>query len=372
MYKHFYESIIYFIKLCEAFYVIMEAKMKRRNLYIMIGAGALILTGCNLLPVEEELRTVPIVSPYKAEEYNYVQVERGDLQLTEAISCEYQPTQTDSLSFPIGGEYYGAIYVKAGDKVKKGDLLAELEMDEVTAAITESEGSIAKLELQLKLIKDIISIETKKLKLDENDPSVKQTIKSYEAQKIQTEDALYIAKERLKENLKQKEQRQIFASMDGIISDIKPVNKGDKSIEGREFIVITNDSMSFIARVKEPEPFFLGMKADIVSGGETIATSVTDIKKVGENNYSIIFAVEEPSLNFTQGSRGTYTLIREERKNVLYLSANAVVNSSNGSIVYGFDEKGFKIIKPVELGLLADGKYEILSGLTEGEKVILE
>ena len=43
---------------------------------------------------------------------------------------------------------------------------------------------------------------------------------------------------------------------------------------------------------------------------------------------------------------------------------------SNG-IVYYQDANGLKAYKEVEIGLTADGMVEIVSGLTEGESIIL-
>jgi macrolide-specific efflux system membrane fusion protein len=90
----------------------------------------LLLSGCSLLPEEEELRTAPVVSAYEAEEYKYVLVTQGDMILKEDMVCFYEPTQEESLSFAVGGEYYGTVYVKAGDTVKRG-IAGELDLEDV-------------------------------------------------------------------------------------------------------------------------------------------------------------------------------------------------------------------------------------------------
>lgn len=58
------------------------------------------LCGCSLLPQEEELPAPPV---YKAKEVEYeqVQVMRGDLETREEISCTYEASVEEKLSFQI-------------------------------------------------------------------------------------------------------------------------------------------------------------------------------------------------------------------------------------------------------------------------------
>lgn len=346
--------------------------MKRFQTLLVMGATMFLITGCGILPEEEELRNAPIVPAYETEEYNFALVEQGDLISQEDIVCMYQPTEEEKLSFPVGGEYYGNVYVKAGDEVKKGDLLAELKMEDVIRTIDDSKLAITKLELQIEYINNMISLETDRLKITKETAENSYSIKNYLAQITQIEDALYIAKERLKEKEEFKKQRQIYAGMDGIISSIKVTREGDRSVEAETFITVMDSTLSFTAKTKNWKRFTIGEKADILVGEETYQTEIKSMEEEVEGSKVVKFSLIEPTTNLPQGARGTYTLILEEKKNILYVPNAAVTMAGDESIVYCFDKDGLKTVKKVETGLAADGKIEILSGLQKDERVILD
>lgn len=346
--------------------------MNRFKSLCIIGAITCLITGCGFLPEEEEVRTAPIVSAFQEEEYKCAVVERGDIQKTENLTCQYQPSEEEVLSFSVGGSYYGNIYVKAGDKVKAGELLAELEMDSILTAIEESQLSIKKLELQINYTNSMIEIENKQLAITNGDSSNSQAIKNYEDKLLQLNDQLYISKQRLAEKEKLKKERQIYAGMDGIVSYVKVTKSWDRSVEDEKFIIITDSSLSFKAKTKNANVLKVGNKVEILVNNENYETMITNIGEKDDSGVQEIkFELTTPAANLPQGARGSYTLVLEKRKSCLYLPAGAVIITEDNSIVYGFDKDGLKTIKPVDIGLYADGKYEILSGLEEGEKVIL-
>ena len=59
------------------------------------------------------------------------------------------------------------------------------------------------------------------------------------------------------------------------------------------------------------------------------------------------------------------------RENVLTLPEKAIDTINGQSVVYYQDELGLKSYKIVTTGLIAGGMVEILSGLSEGEQVIV-
>lgn len=65
-------------------------------------AGALLpltllaMPGCSMLPEEEEFRSAPVLRDYQQAEYTLTPVLRGDLELTQSISCRYEPVKRKS------------------------------------------------------------------------------------------------------------------------------------------------------------------------------------------------------------------------------------------------------------------------------------
>ena len=71
-------------------------------------------------------------------------------------------------------------------------------------------------------------------------------------------------------------------------------------------------------------------------------------------------------------SFGAFDLLRDSRKDVLMVPDSAVTTLNGKSIVYYQDESGLKAYKQVETGLKANGMVEIVSGLAEGESIIVK
>ena len=72
------------------------------------------------------------------------------------------------------------------------------------------------------------------------------------------------------------------------------------------------------------------------------------------------------------GNTGAVNVVLDERKGVLYTLAEAVKTANGQRIVYCLDENGMKIMKNVETGLEAGEWIEIVSGLEEGDSVVLD
>ena len=65
-----------------------------------------------------------------------------------SATVEYQPSTEEKLYFALDGERIERLYVAKGDTVKKGQLIAELDMGNLPAEITSQENHIREMELQ--------------------------------------------------------------------------------------------------------------------------------------------------------------------------------------------------------------------------------
>ena len=90
--------------------------MKRRLLVAAGVAFSMCLTGCGILPTEEEFDAAPVVKEYEGASFNKVAVTRGTLAKTEEISGKYKGTVKEDIE-PDGASVIKKIYVKKGDRV---------------------------------------------------------------------------------------------------------------------------------------------------------------------------------------------------------------------------------------------------------------
>ena len=139
--------------------------MRKKWLPILAGIVLLSCTSCAILPEEEELPAAPVVRDYEVEEYEQTPVLRGDLQLSQKVSCTYRPAKAEDLSFALGGEYISAVYVETGQTVKKGQLLAELEQGNIDEQIEAQEYTLSQSQVKLKHAKEDKALDLQKQEL---------------------------------------------------------------------------------------------------------------------------------------------------------------------------------------------------------------
>lgn len=125
-----------------------------KRILSLVALFSVLLTGCELIPVEESFQAAPIFQEEVVEEYSQTVVLRGDLVNTEKVTCKYSPAISERLSFSISGELISDIFVEAGQMVEAGDLLAELEESNVDVQIEDQEHLIQTLQMQITHLKE--------------------------------------------------------------------------------------------------------------------------------------------------------------------------------------------------------------------------
>ena len=118
---------------------------------IVLLALVTLLTGCQGLfgrPIEEEAPTpTPIPTPIVPEKPTYV-VQRGKITKQLEFTGRISPVEEMELYFKTSG-YVKRVLVKQGDQVKAGDLLAELEIDDLLKQMAQAEVTLNSAQLRL-------------------------------------------------------------------------------------------------------------------------------------------------------------------------------------------------------------------------------
>ena len=357
-------------------------------------AGALIplalfcLPGCSMLPEEEEFRSAPVIRDYQEQEYETTTVKRGDLALTQSLYCRYEPVKEENLSFGVGGVYYEGVYVQKGDYVTAGTLLAELQMGSLKDEIANCESELARLELvreqtdrmqQLQLNRHSAYLAT----LDATQLESAQTLDELRRQLDQEmqaqDDAIYIQQLKLAELEQQRDQRQIVAGMDGTVMYVRTYDDGDTSTENATFIKLSDTESSMFSVETEYYDFLHpGDTFDITCSKVVYPAQVVTAAELGiaepEPNgekRTVFLKLLEPAVDLESGDRGTLTLTLDTREDVLYVDSKAISTADGKSFVYYIDEQGMRRMQEITTGLETGKLTEILSGLDEGDEIIL-
>lgn len=104
--------------------------------------------GCRTRTIEEEATPTPIPTAVVPTKPTY-KVERGTVVEELKFTGRIAPVEEEQLFFRVDGRV-AKVNVKQGDKVKKGDVLAELEITDLLNALAQAKVALETAQLQLK------------------------------------------------------------------------------------------------------------------------------------------------------------------------------------------------------------------------------
>jgi membrane fusion protein, macrolide-specific efflux system len=323
---------------------------------LVILAVSLLAAGCNLLPIEEEQLAPPLMKPAKIE-YKTKAIERGTLIMQLQLFGSFYSKTQESLSFEQQGGRVKAIHAKLGQIVKTGDLIAELDSASLEIQIQLQEIEVEKANLAITQLRanraDSYSVKRAKLDLEQ--------------QQI-----------RLQELQRQLDATRIFAPIDGEVVYVISLSIG-------EYV----NAYQLVAKIANRKELILVStydKAGTMPIGSIVDVEFEKTKLVGEvtDNASTLYNNADENLHeaaiitiqgtlpaaVVMGSSARIIFVQDKRENVLILPRTQV-NQMNGRRYVNVLEDGVRVEKDVEVGLTTDTEIEIVSGLIEGDLVII-
>ncbi|NLV49457.1 MAG: hypothetical protein GXY20_02040 [Clostridiales bacterium] len=319
---------------------------------------------------------LPLVTPYDGTGYSVFEVMRGDLKLTETITCSYRATQTQQASFSEGGKPFGTVYVSVGDTVRPGDLLIELDVSDILREIESCRYRADILEIQLDEARDSyqIALETQQLT---GTYTIAADTKAARVRYL--DSSLDIQYSRLSELENKLATMRLYAEISGTVTYVKRITGDSRTMKGESVVTISDDTSSvFVASTEKYNLLSYGDKVEILSGGVIYPAVVTDPALLGREEtesysgmmrdmYFVLTGTESPS---AANARGEITLLVENRDDVLYIRNSAIMSIAGKPMVYVLDQNGQISAREITVGLKAGRYTEVTDGLSEGETVL--
>ncbi len=351
--------------------------------------SACLLTGCAQVQTEDE-NLILIEKETEELTYEMTVVSIADVKKTKKVRCTYQQVNDESLSFTVSGRRVAKVHVELGDSVKKGQLLAELDTGNADSQIRDLEYSIARNEL---LLSDMSTNENNEISMlwlnhiyysghsqgekDALTANVERVQQNYRYRREDCEDAIALDRAQLKKVQDSLKDSCIYAGMDGAVSFLKKNLEGSTSVKDEAVFTIIDSSeclfevtdLSLISSLKADDK----IKMSIASG-----TGAGEYVLVPYNMESwedvLLFAIDggAEGTNIEVGAMGTMRVTLDERSQVLSVPLAAVHQADGKQYVYVLGEDNMREVKWIEAGLFGDNLVEVLSGLAEGEKVIVQ
>lgn len=314
-----------------------------------------------------------------------------------------------------------SLKVKAGDTVKRGDVLAEIDSPEVKDAykrelsLTEQlEAEVARQQILAQKQKLIARRDADQAEIErvaalraferieaagvigvvaKNDYlKAKDAVRSTEIRAKHAAQAAELENSDVNLELKTKQAQlqrqklalafaktklddlQLKAPMDGLIGSLAIANK--TVVASNTALMTLVDLSQLEVEIEVPETFMselgLGIRAELNINNNKYFGQLASISPEVIRNQVLArvrFEGKQPE-GLRQNQRVSARLLIEEKANVLMVARGSFVESEGGRFAYVL-ERGQAIRRPVQLGATSLSAVEILQGLKAGEQVII-
>ncbi len=395
-------------------------KRNRRLIYIVI--GVVLVLGA-VIGVIAAARGGTKIDPSKL-----AKVERGDLAKSVVATGKVEPITKVEIKSKASG-IVKKLYVDAGDRVKKGQLLAELDKEEIEARVAQAKAQTEASEASLKGTQ----ADLERAKVDAEGPDLPMLKRAYDrAQGMAKEGVVSqsalddaqknyemsfnkqnVAKAQLQvlrakigqaqaqvaqdhANLKQLEEQlgytTITSPIDGIILS-RDVEVGDAVssilvLGSTATLIMTEGDISEVyvkGKVDESDigKVYMGQPArikvesfkDKTFNGKVTKISPMGVEKDNVTTFEVRVSINNPGGELKAAMTANAEIILEEHKGVLQIPEGAILyDKDKKASVEVPDPKGKegKNKVAVNIGISNGAKTELLGGLKEGDQVVLQ
>jgi hypothetical protein len=179
------------------------------------------------------------------------------------------------------------------------------------------------------------------------------------------------------ENLQRKyNETKIFSAVSGEVTFVKEFKQGDKTVP-KEVLVTIMDKSNSLFRVDEnkDKQFSIGEQAEITVNNDKVIgrvihpEGIVTPENIKKNAYYM--QVDNMPSGIKEGESGKIYVLLDKAENVLYLPKTAINTANGESFVYTYTNE-IKEKCVVKTGFTTDNNVEIASGLNEGQIVLLQ
>lgn len=343
------------------------------------------LSGCALLPQEQEPPAAPVVQNKSANEFTFCYVQKGDLIKLQNYTASFAAVKEADLSFKVSGLRIDKLFVELGDTVREGQLLAQLESTGLKEELASKQARIDSIQLSIEdtqKAKDL-AMEQQRMKISfmeyqkekEEADTPEEVGRPYDVTLESLQTDLRVAQLDVKAVREKIAEREIVAPFDGAITYIKTLKDTDASSFGDTVLTVSDaQSSMFVISTKETEAFVPGTTYTMQVDQEQYEVTVADPDQVegADTEGKVYLTPERAAFDLEDGDKGFLTMELGRVDNCLYIDKGAVKTMNGQSFVYVQDENGIRVMKPITTGFDAGTFIQVTSGLEAEEAVILK
>ena len=338
----------------------MQKGLKAIAILIVLSVLSFFIVRRIMKPKEEvEGKALPTVT--------CISMEKGDIAVKEELLGEISAKEQFRLLSKISGEVL-EIDKENGSEVKKGERIALLDNQKQVDA---AKYSLEQAKAQAQVTRD--SRDRLATLKESGDISV-QDFEAADAQAKAAEAQVKAAKLNYDTQV---EFSEITAPSDGILQNSILV-KGAFIPQGTQLATLMGagtQQVLFSATEELVKNLSVGQSIMLEKGKESYLGTITEISSVLLPETGLFpVKAEVENTDFPEGSKAKISLTKDSRSSVNILPLNVLYYENGEAFVYVFEgtdgNEGLLRKKKVELGLSGEESAEILSGLSEEDKVV--
>ena len=338
----------------------MQKGLKAIAILIVLSVLSFFIVRRIMKPKEEvEGKALPTVT--------CISMEKGDIAVKEELLGEISAKEQFRLLSKISGEVL-EIDKENGSEVKKGERIALLDNQK---QIDAAKYSVEQAKAQAQVTRD--SRDRLATLKESGDISV-QDFEAADAQAKAAEAQVKAAKLNYDTQV---EFSEITAPADGILQNSILV-KGAFIPQGTQLATLMGagaQQVLFSATEELVKNLSVGQSIMLEKGKESYPGTITEISSVLLPETGLFpVKAEVENTDFPEGSKAKISLTKDSRTSVNILPLNVLYYENGEAYVYVFEgtdgNEGLLRKKKVELGLSGEESAEILSGLSEEDKVV--
>lgn len=384
----------------------------RKRMLAILGAGTclsagvfFLLSGCSSSQAAPAASDPPSAS--------VARVQRGSISHVLTLAGQFQPYQVIDVHPKVSG-FIRSIYVDIGDRVRKGQTLAILEVPELTAQLQGTVSEVAKSKDEIVRAQREVAaalsehtalhadynrlLETSKAQpgliaqqeLDDaqsKDLAAEAQVNAAKAALAAAQEGADVAKADNQRVADIENYTDVKAPIDGVIiwryADTGAlIQSGTGSDSSTQSLPIVKLAQSGLLRLRVPVPeddvryVHVGdpMQVRVDAVGRSFSGKVVrftrDVSQTTRTMETEI-DVENKNLTLDPGMYANTELQLQHVQNVLTVPVGALVSQGSGQAVYVLDAQNRVHVRPVQVGMQGSLLAEIQSGLQEGDRVIL-
>lgn len=326
-----------------------------RYLRQAILAPLALVTGCFLFPQEESMLAPPLMEP-PVITYEWYEAQRGTILDDFRVTGTFVHAEQENVFFRFRGGRLLKVYVTYNQRVRTGQILAELDTDVLKYQVALQEIGVARARLQAEraTLTGADRIQRELAALD-----IRQAELALESSRAELSKA------------------QLFSPMDGVVVFVGRYAEGDAV-----------DAYSTVVRVADPRVIELsydGIRSTDFTFGSTVEVSYDGGTYLGsvvrtpgtapvdlpdDQRRRVQVRVRGLPAAVEAGESATIRVVLQRRDDVIVIPRN-LVQTYQGADFVNVLVDNIRRQQPVEKGIVSATEAEIAAGLEVGDKVII-